>query len=273
MPELPEVETIVVRLRPRVVGRAIRGVRVLRGDIIHPAGVELGGLVVGRRVADVSRRGKQIIVTLENKRQFFIHLGMTGRLTLEKADALLLPHTHLVFELPGKLEMRFRDPRRFGGLWVLPPNVEPGAGLGTEALELTAADLAAGLSRTGRAIKTALLDQALVAGLGNIYADEALFAAGIHPLTPSNRLGSIQIAGLTRAIKKVLKRALRHKGSTLRDYRDSDGQSGNFQKLHRVYDRAGKPCLHCRTAVVRVVISGRSAHFCPDCQALGASTK
>jgi len=266
MPELPEVETIVVGLRPRVVGMAIGGVRVLRGDIVHPAGVDLVSLVAGKSVTEIYRRGKQIIVTLDGGVRFYIHLGMTGRLTLEKAAGPLLAHTHLVFELPGDVEMRFSDPRRFGGLWVLAADEEPGAALGPEPLGITAAELAKALSRTRRAVKSALLDQSLIAGVGNIYADEALFAAGIHPLTPSNRLSSMQITALTQAIKRVLKRALRHKGSTLRDYRDSDGQSGDFQKLHRVYDRAGKPCVKCRGPIRRVVISGRSAHFCPDCQ-------
>jgi formamidopyrimidine-DNA glycosylase len=178
----------------------------------------------------------------------------------------MLPHTHVVFELPGRLELRFRDPRRFGGLWLIPSGTQPGVGLGPEPLDLTAADLAARLARTRRAIKTALLNQALIAGLGNIYADESLFAARIHPLTAANRLKANQVARLTRAIKSVLRRALAHQGSTLRDYRDSDGRPGSFQNLHRVYDREGKPCHVCRAPLRRLVIGGRSAHFCAICQ-------
>jgi len=116
------------------------------------------------------------------------------------------------------------------------------------------------------AIKVALLDQSLVAGLGNIYVDESLFQAGIHPLTPANVLTIEQIADLNRAIKSTLRRALRHRGSTLRDYRDADGQAGSFQSMHRVYDRAGKPCRKCRTPIERIVLGGRSTHFCPKCQ-------
>jgi formamidopyrimidine-DNA glycosylase len=127
--------------------------------------------------------------------------------------------------------------------------------------------LAIRLKQTKRVVKTALLDQSLIAGLGNIYADEALFAAGIHPRTPSHRLSSAQIAALSREIKQVLRRALRHRGSTLRDYRDANGRPGNFQKLHRVYDRAGQPCQNCRTPIVRIVLGARSTHFCPKCQA------
>jgi formamidopyrimidine-DNA glycosylase len=273
MPELPEVQTIVNTLQPRLPGRTIGRVRLYRQDIVHPDGTDLPALLHGRSFAGITRRGKKIILRLDDERRFYIHLGMTGRLTLEAALAPLLPHTHLVIELPGDKELRFHDPRRFGGIWWLDRDQPADIGLGPEPLEITAVQLAAGLSRTKRAVKSALLDQALLAGLGNIYADEALFAAKIHPLKTASKLTEPEIRLLTRQIKLVLNRALKHKGSTLRDYRNADGEPGNFQNLHRVYDRAGQPCHNCRAAVVRLVISGRSAHFCPKCQPRRAKSR
>jgi formamidopyrimidine-DNA glycosylase len=142
-------------------------------------------------------------------------------------------------------------------------------GLGPEPLTMKAGELAAGLSKTKRAIKTALLDQKLVAGIGNIYADESLFEAGIHPKIRADKLSREQVVKLNRAIKVVLRRALRHRGSTLRDYRDANGEPGEFQKVHRVYDREGEACLVCGSKIVRVVMGGRSTHFCPKCQGRG----
>jgi formamidopyrimidine-DNA glycosylase len=138
--------------------------------------------------------------------------------------------------------------------------------MGPEPLGLRPGQLARRLGRTTRAVKNALLDQRVVAGLGNIYVDEALFAAGIHPLARANALTGEQVARLNRAIKATLRRALRHRGSTLRDYLDADGAAGNFQRLHRVYDRAGQPCRACRSLVERIVLGGRSTHFCARCQ-------
>jgi formamidopyrimidine-DNA glycosylase len=266
MPELPEVQTIITTLRPLLAGKSIRRARVLRSDVIKPAGTDLVALLANRRVTEMFRRGKKIILVLDNDHRFYIHLGMTGRLTIQSPGAPLEIHTHLVLEMEDRLEVRFRDPRRFGGVWWLGTDGSVDAELGPEPLTMTAAELAAGLSRTRRAVKTALLDQSLVAGLGNIYADEALFAAGIHPLKAANTLTRSEIGVLSRSIKLVLKRALKHKGSTLRDYRDANGNPGDFQKLHRVYGRAGQTCFRCGTPIKRQVIGGRSAHFCPACQ-------
>jgi formamidopyrimidine-DNA glycosylase len=138
--------------------------------------------------------------------------------------------------------------------------------MGPEPLAMRTAQLAKKLSRTTRAIKNALMDQSVVAGLGNIYVDESLFDARLHPLTPANTLTSAETALLTKSIKRVLRRAIRHRGSTLRDYADADGNAGAFQRLHRVYDRKGKPCPRCKTAIERIVLGGRSTHFCPKCQ-------
>jgi formamidopyrimidine-DNA glycosylase len=266
MPELPEVQTVVTTLKPRVVGKTIARVVSLRADIVTPSDVVLPELLHGRRIVSVERRGKRIVFALDDGNRFYVHLGMTGQLTVTSADAHLLPHTHLELDLGGT-RLRFRDPRRFGGVWWLGRESTGDAGMGPEPLKLRPAQLFRRLHKTTRAVKNALMDQTVVAGLGNIYVDESLFAAGIHPLTPGNELTVEQVGRLNRAIKATLRRAIRHRGSTLRDYVDAEGESGAFQKLHRVYDRAGKPCRRCRTPIERIVLGGRSTHFCPKCQA------
>ncbi|MDB5294620.1 MAG: formamidopyrimidine-DNA glycosylase [Phycisphaerales bacterium] len=275
MPELPEVETVVATLRPRLVGRTLVVAGLSRDDIVTPSTADLPALLAGRRVVDVSRRGKRIVFALDDGCRFYVHLGMTGQLTVAAADAAAPPHTHLEIKLgpavpaggSGRGEvLRFRDPRRFGGVWWLGPDEPADRGMGPEPLTLRPAALALRLAGTARAVKVALLDQAVVAGLGNIYVDESLFLARIHPLRPARGLTAPEVGRLSRAIKLTLRRAIRHRGSTLRDYRDADGNAGGFQSLHRVYDRAGEPCRACRTAVARIVLGGRSTHFCPKCQ-------
>lgn len=276
MPELPEVQTVVNTLSPRVVGRRICAVALHRGDIVAPMGTDLVGHLTNRTIAQITRRGKRIVFTLDDGNRFFIHLGMTGRLTVESPDAPLTKHTHLVMKLHSRsplhageresaLELRFRDPRRFGGVFWLGRD-DSDASMGPEPLSLMVDDLFPRLQRTKRFIKTALLDQKLIAGLGNIYVDEALHAARIYPKLRADRLTRDQVGKLVASIKIVLKRALRHRGSTLRDFVDADGLEGAFQKLHRVYDREGKPCLTCSAPIRRVVLGGRSTHFCPACQ-------
>jgi len=264
MPELPEVQTVVTTLRPKVVGRSIVGVVSVRQDIVTPPDLDVVRVLRGRTVRSVERRGKRIVFTLDDGNGFYIHLGMTGQLSVVAPDVPPPKHTHLELDL-GPQRLRFRDPRRFGGLWWL-GGASPDDGMGPEPLGLRPAELMRRLSRTTRAIKNALMDQHVVAGLGNIYVDEALHAAGIHPLKPAHRLDAAQVGRLSRAIKATLRRAIRHRGSTLRDYIDADGEAGGFQLLHRVYDRAGDPCARCRTPIERIVLGGRSTHFCPSCQ-------
>jgi formamidopyrimidine-DNA glycosylase len=278
MPELPEVQTVVTTLRPKLLGRTIRAVRLARTDILQPAGADLPALLVGRAVSSIERRGKRIIFQLSDAARFYVHLGMTGQLTVAPPDAPLAPHTHLTIDFDardgaGFPQVRFRDPRRFGGVWWLGRESAPDAGMGPEPLSLRPAELARRLARTTRAVKNALLDQSVVAGLGNIYVDESLFAARIHPLTPANALSPDQIARLNRAIKATLRKAIRHRGSSLRDYLDADGERGAFQRLHRVYDRGAEPCRTCRTPIERVVLGGRSTHFCPTCQPAAAPAR
>lgn len=259
---------VVETLAPAIVGRRILRTKLLRTDILQPEQFDLAGALIGRSVISVVRRGKRIVLRLDDGNQFYIHLGMTGRLGMDSADAPLLPHTHLVVEF-AENQMRFRDPRRFGGIWWLGSEESPDGKMGPEPLELRTNELARQLAKTTRAIKNALLDQTVIAGLGNIYVDESLFNAQIHPLSPANKLSAPQIAKLNRSIKTTLRKALHHRGSTLRDYFDTNGNPGGFQKLHAVYDRAGLPCRKCKTPIERIVMGGRSTHFCPRCQACG----
>jgi formamidopyrimidine-DNA glycosylase len=271
MPELPEVQTVVDTLRPAVQGRRFDRVKLLRADIVRPCGVHLAAALAGRTVTSITRRGKRILFALQDATTFYIHLGMTGRLTVEADAAPLEKHTHFVVTLmPGGKQLRFRDPRRFGGIFWLGDDAP--SELGPEPLLVRPAQLAARLARTRRAIKSALLDQSLIAGLGNIYVDESLFLARVHPLTRSDRLSGEQVRRLNRAIKLILRRAIRHRGSTLRDYVDANGSAGAFQLKHCVYDREGQPCPSCEAMIRRIVLGGRSTHFCPRCQRAPRST-
>lgn len=269
MPELPEVETVVRTLRPRLCGARIGAVSVAHGGVVRSSPGSLDRLLSDSRIVRVRRRGKRIEMDLDDGRVLRVHLGMTGRLRLEPAGAPAAAHTHVVWHIDcghGRLELRFIDPRRIGGVWLLATETAARDDLGPEACDIGAAALAQRLGRTRRAIKTALLDQSLIAGLGNIYADEALHAAGIDPRTPADRLSSATVARLAKAIRRILRLAIRHGGSTVRDYVDGDGRPGSFQKLHRVYGRAGRPCRRCRATIRRIVLGGRSAHYCPACQ-------
>jgi formamidopyrimidine-DNA glycosylase len=189
---------------------------------------------------------------------------------MESPGVPFASHTHLILEvLKPRVEafhLRFRDPRRFGGIWWLGQPNEFDDRMGPEPLTLRPDEFKKQLAGTRRAIKTALLDQSVIAGLGNIYADESLFAAGIHPLIPANQLNTEQIASLNRAIKHILRKAIQHRGSTLRDYRDANGESGGFQLRHKVYDRTEQPCRICKKPIQRIVLGGRSTHFCARCQ-------
>ncbi|HEX3358977.1 MAG TPA: bifunctional DNA-formamidopyrimidine glycosylase/DNA-(apurinic or apyrimidinic site) lyase, partial [Tepidisphaeraceae bacterium] len=245
-------------------------VQLHRTDIVSPAGFDLVTHLTNHTIQNIERRGKRIVFTLEDENRFYIHLGMSGRLTVESPAAAVVKHTHLILELTtakpnGRMQLRFRDPRRFGGVFWLGKD-DPGGDMGPEPLSVGADELAAKLKKTNRFIKSALLDQKLIAGLGNIYVDEALHASGIYPKTRADRLKTDQVKKLVTAIKTVLNRALRHRGSTLRDFVDGDGLEGAFQKLHRVYDREKKSCLKCKTPIRRIVLGGRSTHYCPACQ-------
>jgi len=276
MPELPEVETVVRTLARHLVGQRITAIPHLRSDIVEPADIDLISLLKNRRVTAIQRRGKKILIRLDTHATLCIHLGMTGRLTVERSAGPIKPHTHLIADLSpignrkskieNALQLRFVDPRRFGGIWWLCNGEADDTNLGPEPLKVRPRQLLKRLSNTRRAIKTALLDQRILAGIGNIYADESLFHARIHPTTPANQLTRDQVFLLNRAIKLILRRAINHRGSSLRDYVDADGQEGGFQLLHRVYARENHPCVRCKSPIQRIILGGRSTHFCPNCQ-------
>jgi formamidopyrimidine-DNA glycosylase len=272
MPELPEVQTVVDRLGPVVAGCRIARVEVLRSDVVctgrierNRAGMEradtdLEGLIRGKVVERVRRRAKRIVFDLRDGVGFYVHLGMTG--DLEVGGGERASHTHVVWHLEGEggaRELRFSDARRFGRIVIRTAESEDD--LGPEPLEMGAGDLAARLAGARRPIKSALMDQGVIAGLGNIYVDESLFAAGIHPLSEAGKLDGARVAELMRAIRRILRAAIKARGSTLRDYR-----GGEYQGRHRVYGREGEGCRRCRGRIERVVLGGRSTHFCPECQ-------
>jgi formamidopyrimidine-DNA glycosylase len=271
MPELPEVEVIRLGLLPRLLGRRIQGARItaprLTRRLGSPRQVEAG--LTGRTVTALRRRGKCLLIDLEGV-TLVVRLGMTGQL-LWLADAGGLArdrhlHARLVFVGGGALV--YRDVRKFGELFLLPTDrVEGRLQVGLEPLgaAFTAKALAR-LCETPTRIKALLLDQRRIAGIGNIYADEALFRAGIRPTRPARSLTATEIAALREAIRRVLRGGIRHGGSSIADYRDAEGRPGRFAARHRIYHRTGRPCLVCGTAVLRMLVSQRGTHFCPRCQ-------
>jgi formamidopyrimidine-DNA glycosylase len=274
MPELPEVETVAQGLRRRALGRRIAAVEVRHAAVIAGSVEEFVSTIEGRTLANVSRKGKAIAVELAAEdgsapRFLLVRLGMTGQLTVTPHEAPIEPHTHVFMALDdGREELRFRDVRRFGRLRSLTlPELEKVLGaLGPDAQLVTEAQFRAAMRGRKGAIKSWLMNQNLVAGLGNIYADEALFEAHIHPLSPPGRVSSGKAHQLYKAVRKVLARAVRLGGTTFSDYLDIEGRPGAFLKKLRVYQHTGEPCRRCGHAIRRIVIAGRSSHFCAQCQ-------
>ena len=267
MPELPEVETIARRLAPVLESAVIRSVSVREKSIVRHGPVGLGAKLRGRTIRKVRRHGKRLMLGFDPDLVLNFHLGMTGSLLLEPVGTLLKKHTHLVFRFQGDLpELRFVDPRRFGGVWL--GNLASGrfsADLGPDALAIGLREFRILFSRS-RKTKALLMDQGNLAGLGNIYCDEALFRAGIHPLTPGSGVPKDQVARLHRGMKKILRDAIEAGGSTIRDYREPAGAEGSFQFKHQVYGREGDPCRRCGAVIVRIQVASRSTHLCPACQ-------
>jgi formamidopyrimidine-DNA glycosylase len=232
-------------------------------------------LLDGALIAGTLRHGKQLALVATDGRVLCIHLGMSGQVIF-RHEGLALPktdHVHAVWTIrsrSGAGLLAFRDPRRFGGLWTFPSvdalTVHRWSRLGPDGLTVTAAQLGMALASTRRAVKAALLDQQLVAGVGNIYADEALFACGIHPARRADRIDSQRVEALAAAIRTILQAALHAGGSTLRDYVDSDGNPGSAQQLHQVYGRGGQPCNVCGTLLVSTTLAQRTTVHCTRCQ-------
>jgi formamidopyrimidine-DNA glycosylase len=271
MPELPEVETVTGDLRERLVGLAITGVTVnWHRSIARPSVDEFERCIVGRQVRSISRRAKYVVIELD-RRYLLVHLMMSGRLYVVPAGAPLHDHLRVILSLDNGLELRFQDTRKFGRMYLVDDLQEVTAGLGPEPLDedFTVDDFLRQLARRKGRLKSLLLNQRFLAGLGNIYADESLFAAQLHPLRRADSLTQAEQARLYEAIRDVLGSAVEGRGTTLSDggYTDASGQAGTFQAALRVYGRAGDACLRCQTPIERIVVGGRSTHFCPNCQA------
>jgi formamidopyrimidine-DNA glycosylase len=271
LPELPEVETVVRDLRPRLVGRRIAAVRAGRKKLRNPWRTAWAAALAGQTVRAVRRRGKWIVIELAGEHRLVVHLGMTGQLTVAEAGRAPQDHTHLVFDLDGGGQLRFRDIRRFGSATLFDSDACLDAffaacGLGPEPFDLPAGYWAKCLAATTRSLKAVLLDQRVAAGVGNIYADESLFEARLHPARRGCDLDPKEANRLRRAIATVLRRAIDRRGSSIRNYVGGSGLQGEYQNEFRVYGRTGQPCPRCGTAIARIRLAGRSTHYCPRCQ-------
>lgn len=268
MPELPEVETVVRDLRPLLVGRSFVSLIVGKKALRRKWSRAWENQIVGRRVEGIERRGKWLLIGL-GKPWLCVHLGMTGQFTVTNGPRET--HTHFIWQLDDANELRFRDVRRFGSVTFYPDRealdrffIE--SELGPEPFDLDAKYWRDTLKRSRRNLKAILLDQTIIAGVGNIYADESLFEARLHPTSLGTNLKPKNAEMLRQAIASVLTRAIQGRGSTIRDYVGGSGLQGGFQNEFRVYGRTGEACVHCKKPIERIVLAGRSTHFCPRCQ-------
>jgi formamidopyrimidine-DNA glycosylase len=279
VPELPEVETVRRRLEPLLVGRRFDHVEIDDARLTRPDDpVEVAAELIGERVAAVERRGKYLIVRFESGRVLLIHLRMTGNVLHERNGSLEAdPHRRAVVNLDDGSAVAYRDVRRFG-TWLL---LEPGdldvylaERLGAEPLgrAFTTKVLTSRLEKRKAPVKAALLDQRTLAGLGNIYVDEALWRARIHPLRPARELDGEELRELRGAIAKALKTGIERQGATLRDYQQPDGTRGRMQERFKVYGRGGRPCTRCGTPIDKIRVGGRGTWYCPFCQRLDGSS-
>jgi formamidopyrimidine-DNA glycosylase len=280
MPELPEVETVANGVNERVQGERIESVFFSAyKEPFKTDPDEMAAELTGKRIAKVYRVGKHIVFDLTSKTgspvtsQWIVHLGMTGRLLVCAADVPVPPHTHGTLRLTSGRELRFVDARRFGRMGLHRVSTEEGSGAqnsfqgpGREPLSISAEEFVALFRGRKLAIKAALLNQSLLHGVGNIYADESLFKSGIRPTRIAGRLSRERLLQLHKALQSILKHAIQLGGSSVSDYVDADGVRGFFQLQHRVYMRGGQPCLVCGTPIKRIVLAGRGTHYCPNCQ-------
>lgn len=274
MPELPEVETYVRDLAPLLGGRQVLAAHVLwPRTVATPDADAFCARLAGQHFITFGRRAKYMLFGLENGDTLIVHLRMTGHLQLKQAGEAPDVHTHVIFDLDDGSRLHYQDPRKFGRMWLTDEPERVLARLGPEPLgdQFTAEALASKLAGRKASIKALLLDQALAAGVGNIYADEALFRAGIHPARPGGSLTRVESERLAVAVAAVLADGIAAAGSSLgtsglQNYSRPGGQAGGFQDEHRVFRRTGKPCLVCGAPIERIVLGQRSTHFCPHCQ-------
>ncbi|MDL2209420.1 bifunctional DNA-formamidopyrimidine glycosylase/DNA-(apurinic or apyrimidinic site) lyase [Desulfovibrio sp. OttesenSCG-928-O18] len=275
MPELPEVETVARTLEPQIKGRVIDAAHVLLPKTLETGGDLLASAFPGARVCAVRRRGKALFIDLDPGYIMAFHLKMTGKLFVHGAQEEPNKHTRLIFDLAPEQDkpaarLFFDDARTFGYCRLMRPQDLAAwpfwTKLGPEPLTLAANDFTRALKNRKGAIKALLLDQTVIAGIGNIYADEACFRSGVHPAAPASSLTDKRLEKLLRTIKNVLNESIKECGSSIRDYRDANGDAGAFQNNFRVYGRAGQACLTCGTALQKAVVAGRTTVFCPKCQ-------
>jgi formamidopyrimidine-DNA glycosylase len=272
MPELPEVETVCRSLRPHLLGRRISRVQVLESRLRVPVNAKSLQSLAGQRIEAIERRAKYILLQLSANTVWLFHLGMSGKLICVEPNTARRKHDHIIVRLDDGGELRYHDPRRFGlslvtgreSLHELPQLRM--LGIDPFDADLTGEFLLRFTRGSERRIRDLLLDQQIVAGLGNIYANEILSMTGIKPTTRAYRLTRKQAAGLARAIPRLLGDAIRWCGTSFSDYRDADDKSGEFQNHLRVYDRDGEKCRGCASLIKRVAIGNRSAFYCPTCQ-------
>jgi len=270
MPELPEVETIVRDLQTLVVGRRIEAVRVRLNKLVRTGPRRLARLLANRTVLAAKRRGKIIVLTLSGERYLIVHLKMTGQFLWGRSPQTWPKHVHLILDFGDKQALLYRDIRRFGyflGLtagkyahWLVKEEIGP------DPFQISPREFAGLLSSRRGRIKPLLLNQKFISGLGNIYVDEALFAAGIHPLCPAKCIDGDLAKRLHQEITGIMKEAIRLRGSTTNNYVGLRGVGGEFQIRHQVYGRTGANCLVCGQGLERIVVAGRGTHFCPACQ-------
>lgn len=268
MPELPEVENVRRTLEPRVVGRRVGRVQIARRDVVRGR-CTAAALGQGMKLQRIERHGKQLALVF-NGACVCVHLGMSGSLRCDggtKRD-----HVHVKWRFEGGEQVQFRDPRRFGGLWTTADMAQLHQQrwrlLGDDALAITPGKLHGRLAGTRRAVKAVLLDQHVLAGLGNIYVDEMLFTARVHPMTRGCDLDTAAVRRLVGVMRRLLQKAIEAGGSSLRDYVDGDGQQGRFQVDHRVYGRDGETCTRCKQTLAKLIVAGRTTVFCERCQRL-----
>lgn len=267
MPELPEVETIRRSLEKNV-GARIADTELIRPDMIRSSEFALKD-THGLKLLEFGRRGKYLILKLQNRSNIVVHLGMSGRFyMMDGKEEITARHVHLVIILNNGRKLVFQDPRRFGGIWLVRDLRSFFSPLGREPLERDFnAHYLYGIVENRRvAIKTLILNQNLISGIGNIYADEALYRAHIRPDRAAGSLSKKESLHLSQAIKKVLEEGINSRGTTFRDYRDGNNQNGAFQERLKVYGKTGQMCPQCGTIIERERIGGRSSHYCPNCQ-------
>ncbi|MBI4753405.1 bifunctional DNA-formamidopyrimidine glycosylase/DNA-(apurinic or apyrimidinic site) lyase [Candidatus Desantisbacteria bacterium] len=267
MPELPEVETIVCGLQKKIAWKKIVDVRVMLPRIIRGDAGDFIAMATGTTIQKVWRRGKMIVIDLCEGKSLLVHLKMTGQLLYLSGNAPVAKHTHLILELSDGHQLRYLDMRQFGYLCLTDASMVQGlTPSGAEPLEISWGEFKGLIQSRKAQVKPLLLNQSFLAGIGNIYADEILHKAGIHPLQRSHTLCESQITRLYYVMREVLRQAIEQRGSSISDFVDSAGQKGNYQKYHRVYQWQGEPCFTCQEKIVRIKIGGRSSYFCPCCQ-------